>query len=566
MILRNSPSLGGSSGSSTFTGLTDTPATYTGSELYLTRVNAAGNALEFLSPTTYALASHSHAASDITSGTFDNARISQSSVTQHQAALSITESQISDLSHYTDSDADARITLQKGAANGLATLGSDSKIPSAQLPAIALTDVYVVISQAAQLALTAEEGDVAVRTDLNKSYIHNGGTAGTMADWQELLTPTDTVLSVNGYTGTVVLTTSDVAEGTNLYYTEVRVSANSDVAANTAARHAALTVTDSTEIDFTLTGQDLTAVLKLGSIDETKLDTSVNASLDLADSSVQPGDNISSLTNDSGFISDITSENLADLLDVIISSVADNEVLAYNTATSQWINQTASEAGLASASHTHAAGDITSGTFDNARISQSSVTQHQAALSITESQISDLDHYTSSDFNTDFASKTTTNLTEGTNLYFTDERAQDAVGTIFVDSSEIDFTYTDATPSITASIVLGSIDETKLDVSVNASLDLADSAAQPGDNISIFTNNSGYITGNQSITLSGDVTGTGSTSITTTIASGAVDIAMLSATGTPSASTFLRGDNTWATPAGGSGDVSFSRLFLLMGS
>jgi hypothetical protein len=61
---------------------------------------------------------------------------------------------------------------------------------------------------------------------------------------------------------------------------------------------------------------------------------------------------------------------------------------------------------------------------------------------------------------------------------YTDEKAQDAVGTILVDSSEIDFTYDDAAPSITASIVAGSIDETKLDTSVNASLDLADSSVQ----------------------------------------------------------------------------------------
>lgn len=60
------------------------------------------------------------------------------------------------------------------------------------------------------------------------------------------------------------------------------------------------------------------------------------------------------------------------------------------------------------------------------------------------------------------------------------EASQDAVGSILVDSSEINFTYDDATPSITASLVAGSIDETKLDASVNTSLDLADSASQPG--------------------------------------------------------------------------------------
>lgn len=49
--------------------------------------------------------------------------------------------------------------------------------------------------------------------------------------------------------------------------------------------------------------------------------------------------------------------------------------------------------GKANTSHTHAASDVTSGTFANARISASSVTQHQAALTITESQISDLGSY-----------------------------------------------------------------------------------------------------------------------------------------------------------------------------
>ena len=49
-------------------------------------------------------------------------------------------------------------------------------------------------------------------------------------------------------------------------------------------------------------------------------------------------------------------------------------------------------------------------------------------------------------------------------------------------------------------------------------------------------------------THTGDVTG----STALTIAAGAVDIAMLSASGTADATTFLRGDNTWATPAGGS--------------
>lgn len=125
-----------------------------------------------------------------------------------------TVSTISDFTSATDS----RISIQKAANNGLATLDAAGRVPSAQLPAIVMTEVYSVSSQAAQLALTAQEGDVAVRTDESKSYIHNGGTAGTMADWTLLATPSDVVQSVNGKTGSVSLTTTDIAEGTNLYY------------------------------------------------------------------------------------------------------------------------------------------------------------------------------------------------------------------------------------------------------------------------------------------------------------------------------------------------------------
>lgn len=51
-------------------------------------------------------------------------------------------------------------------------------------------------------------------------------------------------------------------------------------------------------------------------------------------------------------------------------------------------------------------------------------------------------------------------------------------------------------------------------------------------------------------THTGDVTG----SVALTIAAGAIDVAMHSASGTPDGTTFYRGDNTWSVPAG-SGDM-----------
>lgn len=76
------------------------------------------------------------------------------------------------------------------------------------------------------------------------------------------------------------------AEATKLGH--ISVTQAVDLDALETASHAAVTVADSAEIDLTLTGQQISAAIVAGSIDESKLDASVNASLDLADSAVQP--------------------------------------------------------------------------------------------------------------------------------------------------------------------------------------------------------------------------------------------------------------------------------------
>lgn len=77
----------------------------------------------------------------------------------------------------------------------------------------------------------------------------------------------------------------------------------------------------------------------------------------------------------------------------------------------------------------------------------------------------------------------------------------------------------------------------------------ADSAVQPADNISVLTNNSGYITGNQTITLSGDATGSGTTAITVALEANTVGVNELNLTdGT--AGQFLKTD--------GAGTISFA--------
>ena len=69
--------------------------------------------------------------------------------------------------------------------------------------ALALTTVQTANSQSAQLGLTTQEGDVVIRSDENKTYIHNSGSAGNMNDFTLIATPTDAVASVAGNTGVV---------------------------------------------------------------------------------------------------------------------------------------------------------------------------------------------------------------------------------------------------------------------------------------------------------------------------------------------------------------------------
>ena len=91
-----------------------------------------------------------------------------------------------------------------GAANGVATLGADSKLTASQVPAIAVTEYLgAVSSQAAMLALTGQAGDWCTRTDLGTNWVITGSNPSVLADWTQLSYPTAPVTSVNGLTGVV---------------------------------------------------------------------------------------------------------------------------------------------------------------------------------------------------------------------------------------------------------------------------------------------------------------------------------------------------------------------------
>jgi hypothetical protein len=104
--------------------------------------------------------------------------------------------------------------IEVGVPNGVATLDASGLIPSEQLPPIAITDIYVVNSEVAMLALIAEKGDIAIRSDVTKTYVLQSNPATVLANWKELLTATSApVLSVNGKISIVSLNQDDILDG-----------------------------------------------------------------------------------------------------------------------------------------------------------------------------------------------------------------------------------------------------------------------------------------------------------------------------------------------------------------
>ena len=90
-----------------------------------------------------------------------------------------------------------------GKGGKLVKLNSSGLIADSMLPPLAITNITAGTTQPADGSV--QSGDVFVNTSENKTYIYTG------SQWQELLTPADGVISVNGNAGpAVVLSASDV--------------------------------------------------------------------------------------------------------------------------------------------------------------------------------------------------------------------------------------------------------------------------------------------------------------------------------------------------------------------
>ena len=143
-------------------------------------------------------------------------------------------------------------TKNTGTASGnVPVLGSDGKLDTAVLPALAITNTFTASSRADMLKLTAQTGDVCViSTGGDKgSYILTKDDPTQSANWQLLTPPADAVTSVNGKTGVVTLTTTNISEGANLYWTQARFDTAFAAKSSTALKDGA-TIVKTTDTVF----------------------------------------------------------------------------------------------------------------------------------------------------------------------------------------------------------------------------------------------------------------------------------------------------------------------------
>lgn len=286
-------------------------------------------------------------------------------------------------------------------------------------------DITVTIAEAAAGVSTVNgQSDVVVLTtdDItegvdNLYYTQGRADARVAAGIAAIDFPVD---SVNGQTGAVVLSSSNIAEGTNLYYTQARADAR--VAAGIAA------------IDYpvdSVNGKTNTVVLSTTDIGEgTNLyHTTARARSSLSGST---GISYNSTTGAIAVDSTIATKTYADSA----AAAAAAAIVDSAPATLDTLNELAAALG----DDPNFATTVTTALGNKLNTADFTSTADTWLGTKTTTNLAEGTnlYYTSaranSDFDTRLATKTTTDLAEGTNLYYTDARVTTRINNTSIDA------------------------------------------------------------------------------------------------------------------------------------
>ena len=140
-------------------------------------------------------------------------------------------SDIPDLTLAKITDAGTAADKNVGTAAGqVVMVDEDGKIDGSIIPALAITDVFIVNDIDAMLEISgAEKGDIAILKTpgdkIGNTFILAGTDPTERNDWVQIVTPLNGIQIINDKSGhEVTLNTDDIDEGDeNLYFTEERV-------------------------------------------------------------------------------------------------------------------------------------------------------------------------------------------------------------------------------------------------------------------------------------------------------------------------------------------------------
>ena len=233
-------------------------------------------------PSSFTPSVHSHNMSEITLGKLDASRINESS--DKQFVTSIERDKISG----------SEQVVNRGVPNGYVPLDGNGKINPSYIDSMNLIDVFTPVDFDEMLLLSsAMPGDMAYVQSLEDMYILIASPYSDQSNWKKLNLAAG-VISVNGSTGIVSLSSDDLPEGTfNKYFTADRVTnevknliqAGTNVTVNYDLMTNKLTIdadtyakteidakleaqNDASEINYSGTSSGLVATKVQGAIDE----------------------------------------------------------------------------------------------------------------------------------------------------------------------------------------------------------------------------------------------------------------------------------------------------------